>query len=486
MQKLRTRYAPSPTGYLHVGGARTALYNLLLARRSGGQFLLRIEDTDRRRHDESAVQKIVSDLRWLGIEWDEGVEVGGPYGPYRQSERLDIYSDCVRRLLEAGKAYYAFDTPEELEAMRRQAAAQKRDFRYPRPASLPTSVDVQVARKAGRPVVVRFCCPCRDVTIYDEAFGEVTMPASEAEDFVIQKDDGYPTFYLANVVDDAMMQIDLVMRGQEFLGQTWRQVLLREALDLPEPRYAHLPLITDMQGRKLSKREGDVDVHAFRQAGYLPEALLNFIALLGWAPGGDREKLTLTEMVELFSIDRIGKTNAKFDRAKLLAFNTDAVAAAAPQRLLAGLKDFLSLNDTPIPRDDDGLLRRLLAANKGFRTFADIVAKAAVLFVPDGQFQYDPEAVGKVLLRNDGQGLSVLRAVRGRLAECRWTEADLEALIKTFCQASGLSLGKVAQPIRVAVTGRTVSPAIFDTLVILGRDRTLSRIDRCLSACGQA
>ncbi len=483
MQKLRTRYAPSPTGYLHVGGARTALYCMLIARRSGGQFLLRIEDTDRRRHDESAVGKIIEDLRWLGIEWDEGIEVGGPHGPYRQSERLDLYSDAVQRLLDAGKAYHAFDTPEELDARRHKAAEDKRDFHYPRPASFPTAGDVQAARDAGQPVVVRFCCPARDVTIHDQAFGEVTMPASEMEDFIIQKADGWPTFYLANVIDDATMEINLVMRGQEFLGQTWRQVLLREALGLGEPAYAHLPLIADMQGRKLSKRDGDVEVHAFRQAGYLPETLLNFIALLGWNPGGDREKLTLDDMIELFSIDRIGKANAKFDRAKLLAFNTDAVAAATPERLLAGLKDYLSLNDTLIPRDDD-VLRQLLAACPGLRTFADIPAKCDVLFAPDDAYEYDADAVAKVLTRNDGQGLAVLRALRPRLAECEWTEAALEEIVKAECEKMSVGMGKVAQPIRVAVTGRTVSPPIFETLMILGRDKALARIDRCLSARG--
>jgi glutamyl-tRNA synthetase len=480
-EKLRTRYAPSPTGYLHVGGARTALYNFLLARRTGGEFILRIEDTDRQRHDESAVGKIAADLRWLGIEWDEGVEVGGPYGPYRQSERLDLYAPYVRRLLEEGKTYYAFETEEEIEALRRQAIAAKRAFRYPRPENFPTAAQAQDARQAGRPVIVRFRCPAGDVTIHDLAFGEVTMPASEMEDFVIQKADGYPTFYLANVVDDEAMKINLVMRGQEFLGQTWRQVLLREALGFAEPKYAHLPLIMDMQGRKLSKRDGDVEVHAFRAAGYLPEALRNFIALLGWGPGGDREKLSLDEMIELFRIERIGKTNAKFDRAKLLAFNTDAVAAASPDRLLAAFKDFLTLNDTPIPAGDDALLRHLLSANAGFRTFADIPDKCNVLFVADTVFEYDPDAVKKVLQKNDGQGLAVLAELRGLLDRCPWTAAELETLIQSYCEGKGLGMGKVAQPVRVAVTGRTISPPIFDTLTILGREKTLARIDRCLA-----
>ncbi|GAF76599.1 unnamed protein product, partial [marine sediment metagenome] len=222
MNALKTRFAPAPTGHLHVGGARTALFNFLLARQAGGTFLLRIEDTDRSRHDEAAIAKILDDLRWLGIEWDEGIEVGGPSGPYRQSERLELYSQHIERLLEAGRAYCAFETAEELDAMRERARAGGGGFRYARPDPVPTPADAEQARAAGRPVVVRFLCPGEDVSIHDEAFGDVTVPATEMEDFIIRKADGWPTFHLANAVDDALMGVNLVCRGQEFLGQTWR------------------------------------------------------------------------------------------------------------------------------------------------------------------------------------------------------------------------------------------------------------------------
>ena len=477
---FRTRFAPSPTGFLHVGNARTALFSFLVARHSGGQFLLRIEDTDRQRHNEQAVAEIMEDLHWLGIEWDEGISVGGPHGPYRQSERLDIYRGFVERLLNDGKAYYAFETAEELTAMR-GGEGRKGEFRYPRPKTLPTKADVIKAQSQGRPVVVRFLCPGRDLTIIDDCFGAVTMPAGEMEDFIIQKADGYPTFYLANTVDDALMEVNYVLRGQEFLGQTWRQEFLREALGFAHPRHAHLPLILDMQGRKLSKRDGDVEVRAFRAAGYLPEVLANFIALLGWSPGGDREKMCLTEMIELFSVDRIGKTNAKFDRDKLLAFNTDALAATGQTRLLAAMKDYLSLNPTPIPTGDDDLLRYLLVAHAGMRTLADIPAKCGVLFVPDDAFPYEDQAVAKVLRKNDDEGMKMLAQLRRLLSECSWTCAVLEQAIKDFCQTHGVAMGRVAQPLRVAVTGRTISPSIHDTLVILGREKTLRRIDRCLA-----
>jgi len=493
MVTIKTRFAPSPTGWLHVGGARTALFNYLLARRRGGTFLLRIEDTDLARHDESAVGKIIDDLKWLGIQWDEGVEVGpsgnltarGDNGPYRQSERLDIYRGYVDRLLAEGKAYYAFETADELEAMRRQAEAEKKSFHYSRPAKLPlAAADADRARAEGRPVVVRFVCPACDVTIHDEVFGDVTMPADELDDFVIMKDDGYPVYHLANVIDDHLMGVTLICRGQEFLGQTWRQKALREALGLAEPRYGHLPLIMDMQGRKLSKRDGDVEVHAFRRAGYLPETMVNFLALLGWNPGDDREKFTLDELAEAFSLDRVGKSNAKFDRDKLLAFNTSALAAAGEGRLLAGFKDFLSLGDTNIPAGDEALLRALLACSSGMRTFVDIITKCGVLFGPDDAFDYDPKAVTKVLEKNNGAGYAVLANVRSELAECDWSADALETVIADFCRSRELAMGKVAQPIRVAVTGGVVSPGIFETLTMLGKDRALARIDRCLALRG--
>ena len=478
---MKTRFAPSPTGHLHIGSARTALFNYLLARHAGGQFLLRIEDTDRARHIEEAVAQVVEDLHWLGLAWDEGVEVGGPAGSYRQSDRLDLYRKCADQLLAAGQAYFAFETAEELEALRLTAEAKKRTFRYARPDPLPTAADAEKARAAGRPVVVRFRCPGHDVAIHDEVYGDVTVPADQQDDFIILKADGWATYHLANVVDDALMGITFILRGQEFLGQTWRHVLLREALGLPEPRYAHLPLIVDAQGRKLSKREGAVDVFSFRQAGFLPEAIINFIGLLGWSPGGgEREKFTLDELAEVFTVERINKANAFFDRDKLLAFNTAAVAAADPERLLAAFKDFIAINDTPFAGLADATLARVLAVCAGFRTFADVVTKAGALFVADDAVAYDEQAVKKVLARNSGEGWSMLEKLRPLLAGAEWTAEALEALLNSVMADTSAGMGKVAQPLRVAVTGTTVSPAIYDTLLLLGRDKTLARIERCL------
>jgi len=558
MDKLKTRFAPSPTGLLHVGQARTAIFSYCLARRSGGEFVLRIEDTDRERHIEEAIPRIVEDLRWLGLEWDEGVDCDagtppaprlcqrGPNGPYRQSERLAMYAEHVRRLIDAGAAYYCFETETEEKALRAAAEAAKVPFRYPRPASFPTHADADAARATGRPVVVRFACPAQDVTIHDDAFGDVTMPAAEMDDFVILKADGFPTYHPANVIDDAMMGVNYIVRGQEFLGQTWRHVLLRRAWGFPEPiGYCHLPLILNPDNSKMSKRDkhrltrqaakaavaagtsaadlasrGDVDettftawidgsdavvplaklerlaatlnVHLpeidvadFRKSGYLPEAIVNFVALLGWNPGQDREKFTLAELTELFSSERIGKTNARFDRAKLLAFNTDYLAAADEPRRLAALKDFLRFkSNSPIPADDDDLLRTLLRATPTLRTMDDLPAKCNVLFAPDDAYAFDAAAVDKNLRKSNNAGFDVLTQLEALLTShppAAWQLQPLHDAVETFATTNNLGMGKVAQPLRVAVTGTTVSPPIADTLAVLGKEKTLARIRRCLA-----
>ena len=481
MEIKRTRFAPSPTGSLHIGGARTALFNYLIAKKAGGKFVLRIEDTDRARHMEEAVEQLMRDLQWLGIDWDEGVGRGGDAGPYRQSERLEIYSKYIQQLLEAGRAYYAFETPQELDAMRNEAQEAKRNFRYPRPKDFPSSKDADLAAKDGRPVVVRIVSPERDITITDEVFGEVTIPADQTDDFIIRKADTWPTYHLANVVDDALMGVDFICRGQEFLGQTWRHVIIREALGMDEPRYAHLPLIMDAQGKKLSKRDGDVEVDQFRRAGYLPETLVNFIALLGWNPGDGRERFTLEQLVEAFDLSGIGKSNPKFDRDKLMAFNTDRAAACDEQRLLEGFRDYLSAANTSIPLEDEKLLLRLLKLSEGFRTFEDIVNKCGLLFAEEDSIEYDAKAVKKVLLKNEGEGYNLLERILPDLEKLEWTVESIETWIKGYCEHHQLGMGKVAQPLRVALTGTAVSPQIFDTLEIVGKDSTISRIRKCLA-----
>ena len=490
---VRVRFAPSPTGYLHVGGARTALFNWLLARKHAGRFVLRIEDTDRARNVTDSLGKILADLRWLGLDWDEGPEVGGDAGPYFQSERLETYNRCVQQLLESGNAYYALETPEELAAMRARARAEKRESKYPRPDPLPTIAQGEAARRAGHPVVVRFRMPGEDIAMDDEILGNVCLAGAELEDFVVQKGDGWPTYHLACVVDDELMGITHVLRGQEHLINTPKHVAIQRALGFRTPAYAHLPIIFNPNGSKMSKRDKErairngqpppeIDVYDFRVAGYLPEALVNFISLLGWSTGDDTEQMTLQETVERFDVRAIGKSNARFDRDKLLAFNTDWVQRASPERLLAAFKDFLVVNESPMRSLDDETLRYVLRACKGMRTFRDVEAKTAILFAPDEAVQYVPKAVKKAFRRNNGRGFTMLEMVLPRLAALAdWTTEALERCVTGFCEEQGCKLGEVAQPIRVAVTGTSISPSIYDTLAMLGKPGTLNRIGRAIA-----
>lgn len=540
---VRTRFAPSPTGYLHIGGARTALFNYLLARHTGGTFVLRIEDTDQSRNVAEADQKLLDDLRWLGLDWDEGPEVGGDFGPYYQSQRLDLYGEHVRRLLEEGLAYYAMETPEELEAMRAAALKTHGGFRYRRRENYPSESDAEKARSEGRPVVVRFKMPERDFVIRDQILGDVTVGANELSDFVIQKADGWPTYHFAVVIDDALMEITHVLRGQEHLLNSANHIALQEAFGFAVPAYAHLPIILNMDGSKMGKREkdkvvrgavrealgegrlGDVEaltlsglpdqeafkqwqkkkitleneglqsfarelglslpeiqIHDFRVSGYLPEVLTNFIALLGWSPGEDREKMTREELCERFSVERIGRTNARFDRDKLLSFNTDAMSEFPMERKLEGFRDYLRVNEpNPLTHLPDALLVRLMEINKGFRLYGEIVMKASSIFEDDEGYSFEAGAVKKAFEKGDGAGLGVLAALRPVLEGVeRWDAASLDGVLRSFAEERELKLGNVAQPLRVAVTGTMISPSLFETLDLLGKERSLKRIDRAL------
>lgn len=536
---LVTRFAPSPTGYLHVGGARTALFGWLLARHTGGKFLLRIEDTDLARSTEQAMLQLLEDLRWLGLLWDNPELVF-------QSKRVPIYNRIIDDLIARGLAYKAYETNEEIDAMRKEAEKAKRQFVYRRG---PVSAEEAARFEArGRPPVVRFIMPVKEYRFTDEVLGEIVMPAEEADHFVIRKSDGMPTYHFAVVVDDAEMQITHVLRGQEHTKNTFRHIALQEALGYPRPAYAHLTTIQNPDGNKMGKRDRDkavrqraqewlkssnksaaelatsaklsenritswladskkqldileqlavmnviglsgadlpeILVHDFRKNGYLPEAMLNFLALLGWSPGGDRERMSMDEMVQLFSLDRVGKSNPKFDRTKLLAFNTEAAAAAPIERLVRAFRDYLSVNpDSPLNAADDVALARLLQMKKGFRLLREVDEASRFLFTPDDQIVYLPEAVEKVLKKQNG--LSVLRDLRPILAGLSdWTAVVLDEAVKRYGEKTSLGLGKIAQPLRVAITGNTISPPIFESLEMLGRERTLARIERCQIAAG--
>jgi glutamyl-tRNA synthetase len=538
--KIVTRFAPSPTGYLHVGGARTALFSWLLARHTGGQFLLRIEDTDLARSTEKSVQSVLEDLRWLGLHWDNAELV-------YQSKRLEIYNGIITELMARGMAYKAYETPAELDGQRKIAERAKRAYVYKRPAL--TEEQIAKFEAEGRPSVVRFSMPVKEYRFRDVVLDkEIVLAANQVQDFIIRKTDGMPTFHFAVVIDDAAMGITHILRGQEHLLNTVNHIALQEALGYARPIYGHLPVILNTDGSKMGKRDRDkkirhhanlwlrnssvdalaaasgmpaervqwwladdgrqleleeqvkvmkaiglketdlpeVLIHDFRANGYLPEVMLNFLALLGWSAGGDKERMSVKELVELFTLERIGQANAKFNREKLLSFNTEACAAATPDHLLAALRDFLSVNpDSPLNRASDEELKAVLKMNSGMRILREVEEKSRFLFIPDDEIKYQADAVEKVLKKNDGQGLKALGGVRDLLAGATDFSAHaLEEAVKKFCEGAGLGLGKVAQPIRVAVSGSAVSPPIFETLAFLGKERTVRRVEGCLRVVG--
>jgi glutamyl/glutaminyl-tRNA synthetase len=543
-EKVVTRFAPSPTGYLHVGGARTALFNWLWARHTGGTFILRIEDTDQKRNTPTAAQRVMDDLKWLGIQWDEGPEANGDNGPYLQSQRRDIYDEYIKELLDKRQAYYCFETAEELDALRKQAEAKKQGVVYPRPAEFPSAEDAEKARAQGQPVTVRFAVPKKGVGINDMVRGVITFAAGEIGDFIIQKSDGFPTYNFACVVDDRLMNVTHIIRGQEHLNNTPAQQALWQALfpDVPLPKYAHMSVTVSDTGGKLSKRErpkalrtaikhamsvaegamqdpalargqappakagvdldrlaeaGDIareqldsfinadttpdmpsidamaqylgialpeiNIVDFFKSGYLPEAMVNFLALLGWNPGDNREIMVLDELIEAFDLGRLTKANSLFDRQKLLAFNTEHARLVPGEKLLRHFRNYLEEVESPVASADYQLLSRIVKLCEGARTLADIERKCRFLFLDNDEIEYDNKAVKKVLLKKDGLGLNMLRSL-----------ADEKQV----------GLGKVAQPLRVAICGTTISLPIFDSVEMLGKENVLARIANTLREFG--
>jgi len=537
-----TRFAPSPTGYLHIGGARTALFNWLWARKNKGKFILRIEDTDIKRNTPTATQQVIDDLRWLGIDWDEGPEVGGPNGPYFQSQRKDIYQQYVDKLIEQKNAYYCFDTPEQLETIRQKAISEKKNIVYPRPAKLPDESDVKKARAAGKPVTVRFAMTDEQIIVNDVIRGEVTFNGAELGDFIILKSDGLPTYNFAVVIDDALMGVTCVIRGQEHLMNTPGQQQLWQALDFGElPQYVHMSVTISESGGKLSKRERpkalrdaithmpeanidklaetanittdqlksflnetwtpdmpaidamakylgvhlpEINVVDFFRSGYLPETMVNFLALLGWSPGNKKEIMTISELIESFDLTRLTKSNSLFDRSKLIAFNTEHIRMTPKDKLLDCFKKYLKEIKSPVSKADDAMLSRLLKINEGARTLENIENKSRFLFVDNDSIEYDEKAVEKVLFENEA--LEILAVIREKLSATeQLTEQAIENMLRGLAEERQVGLGKVAQPLRVAICGTTVSPPIFDSVALLGKENTLARIDIALKKFGQ-
>lgn len=452
-----TRFAPSPTGFLHIGGARTALFNWLYARHHGGKYLLRIEDTDRARSTESAITAIFDGLGWLGLEGDEPATF--------QFARSDRHAAVARELLDKGAAYRCYLTPEELAARREKAQAERRTFRID---SEWRDADPATA-SAGAPFVVRIKAPREgETTIDDQVQGAVTVANSELDDFVLLRSDGTPTYMLAVVVDDHDMGVTHVIRGDDHLNNAFRQIVILDAMGWRVPVYAHVPMILGADGAKLSKRHGAVGVDAYRdEMGLLPEAVFNYLLRLGWGHG-DREEISREEAIELFDLSGVGKSPSRFDLKKLLNLNGHYIRAADDIRLAALVAPLIG------PEANLELLVEAMPQLKlRAKDLHELAASAGFLF-KRRPLVVDEKAAG--LLTEDARDL--LTRISARLHdESDWTVAALEANLKAFAEEQGLGLGKLAQPMRAALTGTTTSPGIFDVLALLGRDEALARLD---------
>ena len=550
MAQVVTRFAPSPSGHLHVGGARSALFCWAYARGRDGRFILRIEDTDQKRSSDSASLGFMQDLDWLSIDWNEGPELGdnggGANGPYLQSQRLPIYTEHLERLLSEGKAYYAFDTPEEIDAKRKAAREAKVAYRYDGAALALSPEEVQAKLDAGEPAVIRFKSPQEPVTIVDEVLGEATIPAGEIDDFVIRKADGFPTYHFAVVVDDALMEVTHVLRAQEHFNNTAKHMLLQDALGFPRPIYGHMSIIMNPDGSKMSKRDKDkalraavreqgvdrspnrsdgtpiideatwtawqadkkvqlelepleelaaalgvalpeINVADFRRSGYLPETLCNFLSLNGWSAGDDIEKFDNAFLAERFDLDRVQKTPAKFDRDKLLAFNLDAIQAMTTDEFHARARAHAEVfHPEFLERLDDTQLRILCdASHERSKTLDEPFSTNAFLVSPDDAITWTvSKPVRKAMFKGEPTGLELLKEVQPKLEGVESFDATtLESVVAAFAEerCEG-NLGRIAQPLRIAVSGGPVSPPIYDTLSILGRESVLARISRCIDA----
>ncbi len=475
---IRVRFAPSPTGFLHVGGLRTALYNYLFARKNNGTFILRIEDTDRARYVEGAEQNLLDALKWAGVAYDEGPDIGGSKGPYRQSERIELYKQYAMQLLEEGNAYYAFDTAAELDEMRKQQEKMRIPSKYDRRALRLTPDEVKTKFDAGVPAVIRLKVPdSRTVAFDDIVRGRVEFSSDQLDDQVLLKSDGYPTYHLANVVDDHLMEISHVIRGEEWLSSTPKHVLLYEYFGWEKPQFAHLPLLLNPDKSKLSKRQGDVAVEDYKAKGYLPEALVNFVALLGWNPGDEREIFSREELVKEFSLDRVGKSGAVFNREKLAWMNFEHLRRQPDTEVLRMLKLELAQSAFGEKHFDDLYLLRVIGAMRDRVSFVkDFVEKSPYFFqAPD---RLDPDVAKKRWKPESAEHLKILAEEFTRMENP--TKEEYEAALHRTAEKLQVGNGALIHPLRLAVSGVGSGPGLFDILFTIGKEETIRRISSAI------
>ncbi len=477
-EKIRVRFAPSPTGYLHIGGLRTALFNYLFARKNNGDFILRIEDTDRSRYVEGAVENLLETLDWVGLDYDEGPNVGGDYGPYFQSQRLDIYMKYAKELIEKGHAYYAFDTPERLQKLREEQLAKKLQPKYDKRDLYLSKEEVQAKLEAGEPYVIRLNVPpSQKVIVEDAVRGRVEFDTDIIDDQILIKSDGYPTYHLANVVDDHLMKISHVIRGEEWLPSTPKHILLYEYLGWEKPVFAHLPLLLNPDRTKLSKRQGDVAVEDYRAKGYLKEALINFVALLGWNAADDKEFYLMDELIEKFSLEGVNKAGAIFNIDKLNWLNGEHIRYKKPEELLPMFKEeYLKSPYAHLNFSDEHLLDIVKAMQERVTFISEFITKCKYFYEPPTE--YDEEVIKKRWKADTPMHLTELLNEFKKLENP--TKEDFENTLRATAERLGIGAGKLIHPVRLAVSGVGRGPGVFDLLYIIGKDEVVKRIETAL------
>lgn len=484
-ERVRVRFAPSPTGDPHLGSMRTAIFGWLFARGNGGSFIFRIEDTDRSRTVEEATEKIIASLHWLGLDWDEGPEVGGDYGPYFQSQRLDHYNKAVEELLTRDAAYQCYCTPERLADLRKEQTARKEATKYDRRCR---NLSEAERKASGDTCVVRFAMPMDGETVVQDMIrGEVRFDNELIDDFIILKSDGYPTYHLAATVDDHVMEISHVMRGEEWLPSAPGHMQIYDALDWRRPRFAHLPVILAPDRSKLSKRHGATSALEYREQGYLPDAMVNFLALLGWSLDDKTEIIPRAELVRHFSIERISKSGAVFDMDKLNWLNGEYLRNMPADELADALLDYWGnypAQGIPASPDRDYLLRIVPVIQDRLKTLADAAPLVPFFFTQDAAYETD-ELVQKKM---DAAGTRVaMEATLSSLdAVDSFDTASLEAALRPLAETLDIKVGQLLGSLRVALTGLRVSPPLFESMEILGRERTLGAIRAAISRLAES
>lgn len=486
-KKIRLRFPPSPTGFLHIGSLRTVLYNHIIAKKLGGKFYLRIEDTDQARKVEGAVEALYDILDWLGFKFDEGPREGGEYGPYIQSERMDLYQKYAEQLVKEGKAYYCFCTPERLQKMREDQQAKKEAPRYDRACRDLSEEEVQKRIAAGEKYVIRQKMPLEgEVKVYDELRGEIIFPAKDLEDHVLMKTDGLPTYQLAHVVDDHLMETSHVLRGEEWIPSMPKNVLLFQAFGWEVPKYIHLALTLNKEGGKLSKRQGDVAVEDYRRKGYLPEALINFSALQGWHPKNDNEILTLDEIIEKFEIKDMKKGGSIFDIDKLDYLNGHYIRTLDDKFYVERCVDFLEkywrqdgtrdLIDKDKASDKDYVAKVVKLFQERLKMFYEIGELSDFFFTPELSYNHELLIWKKLTAEEVKNNLEQVYAELEKIPEENWTQHSIEDALITYIKAKDAKVGDFLWPMRVSLSGKKASPGPFEIAEVLGKEESLKRV----------